>query len=381
MTEILKSFGHSIVSAFQSVRENVFLNGKIENAPFLEKAGNFLLIPSHYLFLGKTITQIKSSADGKQAFHLQQTFKYNDKITTLVKTIIAIIALGPSLLIGAAFKSLGFVCSSNTRKRQKEVKQFIHSTNDIAPKKEIYEAAGIRQLFSNEQALKFVSPAGLTIKKSTYDTLTEHQKAQVDALNAITTALQDKQIPHFVDCGTCLGEFRHDGFIEWDTDVDMGIPQVEHDNVKRLLKNTLDPKLYEVQDWSSSAYPKTFLRVYVKAAHSLIDIYHYTLEGGNDGNEAFYPKNHFDREITPAQKKVQYIFSYQNSWLPGKEWKKKEKICCKPIPYDTLFPLKKGEFNGVAVYVPNHIERWLQSKYGDNLAPKKNWDPVKNQYT
>lgn len=374
------SLGHGIVTGFQSIRESPFLNAEIDNAPPLEKLGNFFLIPSRYLFMGKTVVNIQTSSfKNLSKYQIEQCYKYDYSLLTLLKTVAAVIALLPSLIIGCALKGLAFI-SAETRKRHAEYCAYLNSGGDIAPKNEVYESVGIVQLFSDKTAPKYLPPPGVTIKKSQYENLTDYQKKQVNALKAVIEPLKSRQIPHWIDYGTCLGEFRNDGLFDWDKDVDIGIPQIEHDNVKRLLRNSLDPKLYEVQDWSSSLRPKTFLRVHIKATHALIDIYHYTLEGRPDCNEAFYPKNAFDSEIDPTAKKVQYVYSYHGSWLPGVEWQNKERSGCKPMPYATLFPLKKGIFNGIEVYVPNDIERWLKSKYGDDLSPKKNWDPIANEY-
>lgn len=379
MTFALKSLGHGIVTGYQRIRENPFLNAEIEKGPFLEKLGNFCLIPSRYLFIGKSVSYIRTSSGNNPKFKVEQRYQYDYSLSTLLKTIAAVIALIPSLIIGCAFKGMSFIFSE-TRIRHAEYCNYLNSIRDITPRYAIYESEGITQLFSDETAPKYNPPPGVTIKKSKYENLTDYQRIQVDALKAVLEPLKKMKIPHWIDCGTCLGEFRNDGIIEWDKDVDIGIPQIEHDNVKRLLRNSLDPKLYEVQDWSSSARPKSFLRVHIKATHAIIDIYHYTLNGSPDGNQAFYPKNAFDNEIDPMAKKVQYIFSFQGAWLPGEEWQSKEKAGCKPMPYATLFPLKKGVFNDIDVYVPNNIERWLQSKYGDDLSPKMKWDPIANEY-
>jgi lipopolysaccharide cholinephosphotransferase len=49
----------------------------------------------------------------------------------------------------------------------------------------------------------------------------------------VTRVLEDLNIPYFMQGGTMLGAIRHDGFIPWDDDVDLGIPRADYD---RLLK-------------------------------------------------------------------------------------------------------------------------------------------------
>jgi hypothetical protein len=50
-------------------------------------------------------------------------------------------------------------------------------------------------------------------------------------------------------------------------------------------------------------------------------------------------------------------------------WKERERLQKKPIPFEVIFPLKRGTFDGIDVPVPNQTIRFLTYKYGPNLSP------------
>ncbi len=149
---------------------------------------------------------------------------------------------------------------------------------------------------------------------------------------------------------------RRDDSLDWDIDISILAP--DHENVKKLLLG-LDPKKYQIQDWSSYSKPNTFLKLYVKETKNFLDIYHY--------------------QINEEDKTVGYLYSYLDSPFP-KSWKKEELKFIKPIKYEDVFPLKKAKFENLTVWAPNNVVAFLQSKYGENLDPVMVWDEESNCY-
>jgi hypothetical protein len=49
-------------------------------------------------------------------------------------------------------------------------------------------------------------------------------------------------------------------------------------------------------------------------------------------------------------------------------------------PFDTVFPLKKANFDGIEVAVPGKVKEYLQGRYGQDISPVKVYDPVTGQY-
>jgi phosphorylcholine metabolism protein LicD len=163
-----------------------------------------------------------------------------------------------------------------------------------------------------------------------------------------------------VDCGTCLGAYRYGGGIPWDHDIDIAVLQPDFENVKNALNKGLDPKKYQVQDWSSRDKPNTYLKVYVKETRALIDIYHCAID----------------------EKKglIYTIVSNENCIFLPKSWKIRERRCAAAVPISFIFPLKQGYFEDIVVPLPNKPKEYLQSKYGENISPARIYNEKTGQY-
>lgn len=340
--DFLQPLGMPIVTGYHKMRENAFLNTKDKNATGLESVGNFFLIPSRYLFGGKTIEKEENTFTYKE----RPSFHYN-KLHWL-KTTLAITVLPVSEVVGALCKGLSFLSPSV----QKRHDQYLISRFALLPssKETFQEKTGIQSLYSEEKipCLHHARPSKLTVR----------QTHEVQALKDVVSLLEKHEIPYWIDCGTALGAYRYGGFIPWDWDIDLAILLEDHATVKAVLKQ-LDPSLYEIQDWSSYSKPCSFLKLYVKKTKNFIDIYHYKTD--------------------PEKEQLFFYYTYIDSPFPL-SWKEDELKCTKPVSYSTIFPLKRASFDGVDVFAPNHMTAFLQSKYGENLEPSNVWNEEKKIY-
>ena len=340
--DVMQPIGVPVVTSFHTLRESLFLNAKIENGNALESMGDFFLIPSQYLFAGKKIV-IK---DDVQDCEVVQTFSY--KRLHWLKTLVSIIALPVSEIIGATLKGLAYL-SPEVRERHKKIKETLRS-GLVKSHQEVFLQKGLGNFHCDE----FIPCQGHKRPM----TLTKKQKVEIQALKAVTELLDANNIIYWIDCGTCIGAYRYGGIIPWDWDIDISILLPDHDNVKNVLSK-LDSEKYQIQDWSSYSNPKTFLKLYVKETKNFIDIYHY--------------------QINEQDRTVGYFFTYLDSPFPH-SWKTAELKCMKPLKYEEMFPLKKAKFDNLTVWAPNNVVAFLQSKYGENLDPTMVWDEETKTY-
>ena len=91
------------------------------------------------------------------------------------------------------------------------------------------------------------------------------------------------------------------------------------------------------------------------------------------------PRDIYHYAIDPTAKTVTYVYTYENSFLPD-DWKKPERAMVKPYSYETIFPLKRAQFDGISVWVPNDTETFLKAKYGENLDPTMVWNEATKKY-
>ncbi len=338
------SAGVPLVYVYQLVCADPFLTTQAENGVGLEYVADQLLTPVHYLLAGRVAKPIEiRGEDGSVLLHykFEQKFQYRDSLFW-VKTAAAISALPLSLTSGVTLKALAFV-SPTVRSHYKAIRDS-EKSRYVESKIEQYKQLGIP--LANFSEAPFIEPAKFSRRPGDEN----HLSAEKEALKDILRIFEENKIVCWADCGTCIGAYRYGGVIPWDGDIDLAILEGDHANAKRAL-NALDPQKYSVHDWSARSRPDTYLRVLVKETGGEIDLYHF--------------------RIDPEAKTLSSILSLEENMFMVESWKIRERRFTNAMPYDLVFPLKKANFDGIIIPVPNKIEPYIQSKYGENINPAK----------
>ena len=81
--------------------------------------------------------------------------------------------------------------------------------------------------------------------------LNDTQRYILQVLRDVIRILDELNVPYYMQGGTMLGAIRHNGFIPWDDDVDLGIPRADYDRllqqVAPLLPENLELRTYDDQ--------------------------------------------------------------------------------------------------------------------------------------
>ncbi len=333
-----------LVTLYYAVCGNFFLNTTPADSSGIEKAASTLLIPFQYLFDGQS-----ASLDENGVWVYQQRFDYSEQFWT--KTAASVVALPSSFILGSALKGLSLLIPSSKQRYIDMQSSYFSPT--ILSHVAFYRKLGL-DIIDPQEAEWVVSE-----KYARRSGDENHLKKEKEALKEIATLLNQAGIPWWVDCGTCLGVYRHGGVIPWDGDIDIAVLLPDHDNVRRALTG-LDPKKYIVQDWSGRLNPQNYFKVFIQETGTLVDIYHF--------------------KIHPENRTIQYLLSLESSSLFPEWWKIRERRFKIPASFTDVFPLKKGMLDGIEVFMPNNPEKYLQRCYGENLAPAKIYDHKTNQY-
>ena len=325
--------GLPIVNIYHQYTSSIFCNMEIAGAKGLERIANKILIPTHYCFAGRKVHIESDRCNIRQKFNYQKQF--------FLRTLSSIASLPVTLPVGYILKGIAMI-DPKVRARHSAVRKWIRHGNLPNPAN-YYEAVGINTRFYLQ---------GDEIDCQNYKRRPEDQHVLSEdkkALKAVVDILTKNRLVFWADCGTCLGSYRYGGIIPWDFDIDLAILEPDFDRVYYLLKRGLDSSKYVVQDWSGRDRPDTYLKVYCKKSHSLIDIFCF--------------------RVNEKRKVIRSVLSNElNIFLP-ESWKIRERRYIVDTPFDTVFPLKKGWFDGICIPVPAKTKPYLQARYGENIEP------------
>ena len=79
------------------------------------------------------------------------------------------------------------------------------------------------------------------------------QKTQLNLLKAFVKVCEKHNLKYFLVCGTCLGAARHQGFIPWDDDIDVGMPRADYDKFVKL-QSEFEGTPYFIQTWRTDKH-------------------------------------------------------------------------------------------------------------------------------
>ena len=218
------------------------------------------------------------------------------------------------------------------------------------------------------------------------------QMADVLLLKIFDSICSKYNIGYWLDGGTLLGSVRHKGFIPWDDDIDIGMLREDYNKIINILQKELPEDLFEINE--GKGFFRKVIRIIFKDSPIQIDIWPY---------DKYYKDKVSEEEMIKLKQNI--LFCYNKFW----ETFSHDKICVgecpfpreeiskftekyilngnkpledKPIifrgaeawlgdrcvyDYEDIFPLKRTQFEGVNLLVPNKPEGFLDKYYGEYM--------------
>lgn len=236
----------------------------------------------------------------------------------------------------------------------------------------------------------------ITNMKPAQDRLRQYQRVLIQMMKIFDYICRKHNISYWLDFGTLLGAIRHNGFIPWDDDLDVGVLRDDYEKLPDILEKELSPYGFTVNIGGIGFKYSPIVRLlYAGLPWGQIDIFPYdnyykkieTKEEEEilfkDKTECCFKliKNHLENlslenlRTVELELRNKYILKgnkplEHGTIYLGSEFNYKPSVCA--IDYDKVFPLKRHSFENIECYVPNNFEAYLTERYGNYMTfPQK----------
>lgn len=174
-------------------------------------------------------------------------------------------------------------------------------------------------------------------------TLQQGQDIMTGMLRELDRICRKYKLKYWCVGGTLIGVMRHQGWVPWDGDIDIGMEENDYQQFRKVVDQELSPDMW----FAHKPKGKPCSKIRSRKAH-----YIYTTWGSNwDVNQGI----HLDI----------FLFKRDKDMLIS-DFKGNE---VKDTPYDIIFPLKQALFDNMKVYIPNNTKQYLINGWG-NYPPK-----------
>lgn len=235
---------------------------------------------------------------------------------------------------------------------------------------------------------------GIKNLKQENQVLKHRQLIMIETLHVLDEIFKANKIEYWLDWGSALGARRHEDFIPWDDDIDIGMTRENYEKTLTLMKTIKLP--YGIKFREPRYREHDFSGFYIETVSGIqIDLFAYNYVNMEKYNEFIkYGSKLAKLKIKRSDKMHEGI---QKVYLPQKIaefitdkmldmfWKKYrvnnsdyivqgtdypfkyangEKFI--PIAKKDIFPLKRMKFGKYSFYAPKNIDKYLEMQFGQN---------------
>lgn len=250
------------------------------------------------------------------------------------------------------------------------------------------------------------------------------QRVLIEIYSDIFRACEKHRIKPFLQGGTLLGKFRHNGFIPWDDDLDLGMARDDYEKFKRIFQEELGREYILKGPGCPEGATNRFIQVFRKNTyyktvgmsdsiphHIYVDIFPIDYAPDKRGRRIIKGlwcnclmaisgsvefKKTLTREMREIMKRtfagrmnmrIRLIIGTMFSFRSLNKWyrtidrvlveREKTAYCTSGtgrkhylgeiVKTEVFFPLKRSEFEGHPAWILNQSEEYLKNLYGDYM--------------
>lgn len=227
--------------------------------------------------------------------------------------------------------------------------------------------------------------------------LRRQQLVMLEMVKELDRICKKHHIPYFLYGGTLLGAVRHNGFIPWDDDLDVGLMRKDYNRLMKVLQQELPShivlqtndtdknyfyffaKLRDTRSFlDEGAYDRSFKyrgifidifpfdKVQLPLQQIKLQSYAYTLYRKGNGSESALRKI---RALTWFNRHISFPVLRFLSCLTGGKTLTYDFGIPFHIVYDEkdIFPLTTHQFEDIELSIPGNSHHMLQSQFGDYM--------------
>ena len=174
--------------------------------------------------------------------------------------------------------------------------------------------------------------------------LNKGQKIMTEMFKIFTDLCKTNNIKYWSIGGTLIGAARHEGWIPWDGDIDIGILEEDYNKLKKVIHHLPRDMIFSEPLGDPCSRIRTTKAIYVPTTYSQKHDWYKGLQ-----IDIFLHKNIQNKKIKANGPKWVGVVGAGGKLM---------------IDYDDIFPLKERLFDGIYVYVPHKYEKLCKETWG-----------------
>jgi lipopolysaccharide cholinephosphotransferase len=96
------------------------------------------------------------------------------------------------------------------------------------------------------------------------ETLRKMQLMELGILKEVDRVCREHDIAYFLDSGSALGAARHDGFIPWDDDIDVGMMRADYERFLSVAPEALGEQYVLSEPMTNAIHSAMFAKVWLR---------------------------------------------------------------------------------------------------------------------
>ncbi len=239
-------------------------------------------------------------------------------------------------------------------------------------------------------------------------TLERLKQKELDIFKAFLSVCKDNNLKYYLLGGSCLGAVRHQGFIPWDDDIDVGLPREDYNSFIKIGQSFL-PDYYFIQTFETDP---EYLNCFAKIRDSRTTFIESSVKNWRINHGVyidvfpldFYPEHKkmmFEIKDLLLKARLSVLFASEPSlkmkWLQNvskvlysdvKEVVRARDSLMQSVPHSSILANicgawgqkeitpaewfgegQKTKFEDLTVIIPNHYQAYLTQLYGDYMTP------------